>query len=250
MMKTRAKLHNGATEPDAYAQNQQAIAHVKDMTQQIKTKQIEHQGKISIAQVQERTKIVVALIQRKTAQANIEAEKELQTLGDSDDSAHDVASTALRRRSADDDAAGATNARPAITSKRPSAPAGQQASQQSADAQSTSCDHPSRIYRPQCRQQHNLPERMAVAVNEFTGDTYTGLKSRRNRMPVEPIEGLILSSTTDTQEQVNEAAGIKPTKQKHPRSKRPKPPLRRKRRKKQRTRSQREKVAFNARSTS
>ena len=64
------------------AQNQQAIAHVNDMTQQIKTKQIEQQGKISIAQLQERTKIVVALIQSKERLADIEAEKELALLGD------------------------------------------------------------------------------------------------------------------------------------------------------------------------
>ncbi len=122
-------------------QNQQLIAHVQDMTQQIKTKQVENQGKFNIAWLQERTKIVVALINAKNAQANIEADKELQILGDSHDSAHEVAMHGLETQAQMmmQQAQGAQDQQ--SQSSDQAHEAGQQASQQQADAQSQQADH-------------------------------------------------------------------------------------------------------------
>ena len=111
-------------------QNQQLIQHVNDMTQQIKTKQVENQGKFNIAWLQERTKIVVAMINAKNALADNEAEKELQILGDSHDAAHEVAMHGLE-----------TQAQQMMQQAQQAHEQGQQASQQGADAQAQQADH-------------------------------------------------------------------------------------------------------------
>ena len=119
------------------AQNQQAIAHVNDMTQQIKTKQIEQQGKISIAQLQERTKIVVALIQSKDRLADIEAEKELALLGD----AHDAGKHAVDTQAAQLEQQAQRMQDQQSQASDQAHQQGQQASQQGADAQAQAADH-------------------------------------------------------------------------------------------------------------
>jgi len=118
-------------------QNQQLIAHVNDMTQQIKTKQVEQQGKISIAQLQERTKIVVALIQSKDRLADIEAEKELALLGDAHESGMHAVDTQAGQL--EQQAQGMMDQQSQASDQQHQA--GQQASQQQADAQSQQADH-------------------------------------------------------------------------------------------------------------